>query len=106
MKTFWKIILWIFAVIGMLMILLIIILANALPSKPKVKIHDNTYLELSLGGLHYDYNEYEDIFHAGSTVNRGHVPKNRCCNAGLTDKGHYHKTRNVYGRMGAYQRAS
>ena len=62
MKTFWKIILWIFAVIGMLMILLIIILANALPSKPKVKIHDNTYLELSLGGLHYDYNEYEDIF--------------------------------------------
>ena len=62
MKTFWKVVLWIFAVIGLLMILLIIILVNSFPSKPKVKVHQNTYLELSLGGLHYDYNEYEDIF--------------------------------------------
>ncbi|OPX27083.1 MAG: signal peptide peptidase SppA [Candidatus Cloacimonas sp. 4484_140] len=62
MKTIGKVILWIFAVIGVLMLLLVFILANSLPSKPKVKIHDNTYLELSLGGLHYDYNEYENIF--------------------------------------------
>jgi len=62
MKTAGKVILWIFAVIGVLMVLLIFVLAISLPSKPKVKIHDNTYLELSLGGLHYDYNEYENIF--------------------------------------------
>ena len=62
MKTVGKVILWIFAVIGVLMVLLIFILANSLPSKPKVKIRDNTYLELSLGGLHYDHNEYENIF--------------------------------------------
>jgi len=62
MKTVGKVILWTFAVIGVLLLLLIFILANSLPSKPKVKIHDNTYLELSLGGLHYDHNEYKDIF--------------------------------------------
>ncbi|MBN2018226.1 MAG: signal peptide peptidase SppA [Candidatus Cloacimonetes bacterium] len=62
MKTFGKVVLWTFAVIGVLMILLIIIVASSLPSKPKVKIHDNTYLELSLGGIHYDYNEYENVF--------------------------------------------
>ncbi len=65
MKTAGKVILWIFAVIGVLMVLLIFVLAISLPSKPKVKIHDNTYLELSLGGLHYDYNEYENIFLSG-----------------------------------------
>ncbi len=73
MKTVWKVILWIFAVIGMLMVLLIIILANSLPSKPKVRIHENTYLELSLDGLHYDYNEYQDIFFIQESMSIGDI---------------------------------
>ena len=73
MKTVGKVILWIFAVIGVLMVLFIIILANSLPSKPKVKIHENTYLELSLDGLHYDYNEYQDIFFIQESMSIGDI---------------------------------
>ena len=73
MKTVGKVLLWTFAVIGVLMVLLIIILANSLPSKPKVKIHENTYLELSLDGLHYDYNEYQDIFFIQESMSIGDI---------------------------------
>ncbi len=62
MKIFGKVVLWIFAVFGFLMMILVIWLLTSFPAKKEVKIHDNTYLELDLTGLHYDYNEYENVF--------------------------------------------
>lgn len=62
MKKFGKVVLWIFAIIGILTILLMVIAVKSIPKKKDVKIDPGTYLELSLAGIHQDYNEYEDIF--------------------------------------------
>jgi hypothetical protein len=62
MKKFGKVVLWIFAVIGILTILFMVIAIISFPQKKKVEIDPGTYLELSLDGRHHDYNEYTDIF--------------------------------------------
>ncbi|MEA2104813.1 MAG: signal peptide peptidase SppA [Candidatus Cloacimonadota bacterium] len=62
MKKFGKVVLWIFAVVGILTIILMIIAIKSFPQKKKVAIDPGTYLELSLGGVHHDYNEYKDAF--------------------------------------------
>ncbi|MCK4358920.1 MAG: signal peptide peptidase SppA [Candidatus Cloacimonetes bacterium] len=73
MKKIGKVILWIFAVIGFLFIVFIIILAKSIPAKKKVAIKPNTYLELSLGGLHHDHNEYDGIFFLKEKISIGDI---------------------------------
>jgi len=73
MKTFGKVVLWIFAVFGFLMLIFMIWLWSSFPSKKEVKIHENTFLELNLTGLHYDYNEYEDVFFIREEMSIGDI---------------------------------
>ena len=61
MKKIGKIILWSFAVIGFLVVLFTIILVKSIPAKKKVAIKSNSFLELNLGGMHYDYNLHDGI---------------------------------------------
>lgn len=73
MKKLGKVILWIFAVIGFLVVIFIIIIAKSIPTKKKVAIKPNTYLELSLGGVHHDHNEYEGIFFLKEKISIGDI---------------------------------
>ncbi len=64
MKKLGKIILWILAIIGLLTIIFGIILTFSiagLVKEKRVKIADNSYLEMNLSGMHHDYNKYRDI---------------------------------------------
>ncbi|MBC8526028.1 MAG: signal peptide peptidase SppA [Candidatus Cloacimonetes bacterium] len=61
MKKIGKVILWIFAIIGFFVVLSTIILVKSIPARKKVVIKPNSFLELNLGGMHYDYNLYEGI---------------------------------------------
>ena len=73
MKKAGKVILWIFAVIGFLFVIFVIILVKSVPAKKKIVIKPNTYLELSLGGLHHDHNEYEGIFFLKEKISIGDI---------------------------------
>ena len=73
MKKVGKVILWIFGVIGFLFVIFVIILVNSIPAKKKIVIKPGTYLELSLGGLHHDHNEYEEIFFLKENVSIGEI---------------------------------
>jgi len=73
MKTFGKVVLWIFAVFGFLMLIFIIWIWRSFPAKKEVKILDNTYLELNLSGMHYDYNEYDNVFFIKEEMSIGDI---------------------------------
>lgn len=64
MKKVGKVILWILAIIGCLTIIFSIILTSTIAGfvkEKKVKIADNSYLEMNLSGIHRDYNKYRNI---------------------------------------------
>jgi len=73
MKTLGKVLLWIFAIIGILVVIFTIVVVKSIPIRKKVVIEPNTYLELSLGGLHHDYNEYEGIFFMKEKLSIGEI---------------------------------
>jgi protease-4 len=62
MKKVGKVLLWIFAIIGLLVVIFTVIIVKSIPAKKKVVVKPDSYLELKLGGVHHDYNLYEDIF--------------------------------------------
>jgi protease-4 len=61
MKTLGKVLLWIFAIIGILTVVFTILLSSIIPKKPSVAIPENTFLTLELRGLYNDYNVYRDL---------------------------------------------
>lgn len=61
MRTLGKVLLWIFAIIGILTVVFTILLSSIVPKKPSVAVEENTFLTLELSGLVNDYNPYESM---------------------------------------------
>lgn len=61
MRTAGKVLLWIFAIIGILMVVFTILLASIVPRRAPVEVKENTFLSLELSGLYNDYNVYKGI---------------------------------------------
>lgn len=61
MRTLGRVLLWIFAIIGILTVVFTILLSSIVPKKPSVAVEENTFLTLELSGLANDYNPYESM---------------------------------------------
>ncbi|MGC9336672.1 MAG: signal peptide peptidase SppA [Candidatus Cloacimonadia bacterium] len=61
MRTLGKVLLWIFAIIGILTVVFTILLSSIVLKKPSVAVKENTFLTLKLSGLANDYNPYESM---------------------------------------------
>ena len=61
MKKIGKILLWVFAIIGIFVVLFLILLAKSISSEKKIAIKPNSILEIDLSGIHRDYNAYKGI---------------------------------------------
>lgn len=61
MKKLGKVLLWILAIIGALVVIFTIIIASAIPTRKPVTVEDNSFLEIEFSGMYNDYNVYSEM---------------------------------------------